>query len=149
MKRKIEGALALILALCLLALVSCGAGDAAATGSVTLVVAGEATTEYAVELDGLDLTKGVIAVLDKLKSEGKLDYSMSGTMLESVGDVRNDAAANEWIYVFTSVSADADVSAYTKTVEYKGQTLTSSGVGVSEMHVENGAVIYIAAVAWN
>ena len=73
MKRQIECALALILALCLLTLVSCGAGDAAATGSVTLVVAGEATAEYAVELDGLDLTKGVIAVLDKLKSEGKLD----------------------------------------------------------------------------
>lgn len=149
MKRKIECALALILALCLLTLVSCGAGDAAATGSVTLVVAGEATTEYAVELDGLDLTKGVIAVLDKLKSEGKLDYSMNGTMLESVGDVCNDAAANEWIYIYTSVAADADVSVYAMTVEYKGQTLTSSGVGALEMHIENGAVIYITTVSWS
>ena len=149
MKRKFEGVLALMLSLCLLMLASCGAGDAAATGSVTLVVAGEEITEYIVELDGLDLTEGVISLLDKLKSDGALDYSMSGTMLESVGDVRNDAVANEWIYVFTSVAADADVSAYTKTVEYKGQTLTSSGVGASEMHIENGAVIYITAVTWN
>ena len=149
MKNKFNRILALLLALSLLALVSCGASDATATGSITLVVAGEQTAEYEVELDGLDLTKGVIAVLVKLKADGKLDYAMNGTMLESVGGVRNDAEANKWIYIYTSVMADADVSVYAMTVEYKGQTLTSSGVGALEMHIEDGAVIYITTVSWS
>ncbi len=133
----------------MLLVVSCDKRNEESGGVATLVVAGEEIAEYEVELDGLDLSEGVISLLKSLKSDGVLDYSMSGTMLESVGDVANDAAANKWIYVYTSVAADADVSQYATTVEYNGQTLTSSGVGASDMHIEDGAVIYIGLISWS
>ena len=57
--------------------------------------------------------------------------------------------AGEFIYLYTSVAKDFDVSEYASTVEYQGKTLTSSGVGVSSMSVEDGAIIYITIIKYS
>lgn len=147
-RSKICKALALILSLCMMfCFVSCDA-EIDTKGEITIVVAGESVQEYAVSLDDIDASGGVVAALEHLKSEDKLDYAMEGTMLTKVGSVQNDAAAGKWIYVYTSVAEDADVSQYATTVEYKGQTLTSSGVGVTDMHIKDGAVIYFGIISF-
>lgn len=149
MKKEFIKLWALVLSICLLGLTCCqGQSPSAQTGSMTLVLAGEEISEYTVELDGLDLSSGLISVLEKLKSENKLDYEMKADMLERVGNVKNDFTKGEYIYVYTSVMEDFDVSQYVETVEYKGQTLTSSGVGVDKMSIEPGAVIYIGTIKW-
>ena len=40
---------------------------------------------------------------------------------------------NTFVYIYTSVEADFDVSEYKSEVEYEGKTLVSSGKGFSEM----------------
>ena len=67
-------------------------------------------------------------------------------MINKVGSLENNDETWEYIYLYTSVAQDVDVSEYATTVEYKGQTLTSSGVGASDMHLEDGAIIYIGTI---
>ena len=140
-------ALTLALTLVLLSLVSCG-GNENASGSVTLVVAGEETKEYEVSLDGLTIDRGLVSVLDALKSDGKLDYGITGTMLDYVGDVKNDYEKDEYIYIYTSVEKDHDVSEYKREIEYKGQKLVNAGMGADQMAIEGGALIYIGTIKW-
>lgn len=139
---------ALILIACIaLCFVSCNT-EQETEGEIVVVVAGGNTQEYTVSLDEIEVSGGVVAVLDHLESAYKLDYAMEGTMLSKVGELENDAASGEWIYIYTSVATDADVSQYATTVEYKGQTLTSSGVGVTDLHIEDGAVIYFGMISF-
>ena len=109
-------------------------GNITDKGKMTLVIERSNSIPYEVNLNDVKIEKGLVSVLDYLKTEGKLDYSMNGTMIDSVGELKNDAAKGEYIYIYTSVTEDADVSQWAKTVEYKGQTLVSSGVGAAEMH---------------
>ena len=118
-------------------------------GQMTLVIAGEGETAYDVPLASLDSDKaGLVAVLDYLKEKEGVDYTMNGTMLESVGALENNYTDGIYIYVYTSVKKDEDVSVYKQTVEYGDTTLTSSGVGVLEMTIEDGCIIYIGSVKW-
>ena len=163
MKKNFERILALILALVtVLALASCqlpnsndnasGSTDGnqnAVARTATLVLETDPKTEFEIDLDKVEITNGLLSVLDYLKSEGKLDYKETSGFLDKVGSLENDAAAGKYLYVYTSVAADADVSQYATTVEYNGMTLTSSGVGASDMHVEAGAVIYIGLIVWS
>ena len=167
MKKNFERILALILALVMvLALASCqlpnsndnanGSTDGEADGNqnavartATLVLETDPKTEFEIDLDKVEITNGLLSVLDYLKSEGKLDYKETSGFLDKVGSLENDAAAGKYLYVYTSVAADADVSQYATTVEYNGVTLTSSGVGASDMHVEAGSVIYIGLIVWS
>ncbi len=139
--------LVLTLALFSLALTSCGEDENAA-GSVTIVVAGKEAKEYEVALDGLTIDRGLVPVLDKLKADGTLDYGITGTYLDYVGDVKNNSETGEYIFIYTSVVKDQDVSEYKMTVEYEGKTLVSSGVGALDMTIENGALIYISTIKW-
>ena len=66
--------------------------------------------------------------------------------MSAVGDLKQEG--NRYIYLYTSVEEDFDVSEYKSTVEYKGQTLTSAGVGAKDMHVKDGAVIYIGTITF-
>ncbi len=121
-------------------------------GFMTLVLAGDETTVFEVELDKVEIKNGLVSVLDYLKSEEVLEYEISGTYLNKVGEIENNAAnaaEGKYLYVYTSVTADMDVSQYAETVDYEGQTLTSSGVGANEMHIEDGCVIYIGYIVWN
>lgn len=144
--------LTLILALAMifsaLAFISCSDEQNDGDGTVTLVVDGKETKEYTVDITGLSLDRGLVSVLDVLKERGELDYEIADTFLNKVGDVENDYTAGEYIYIFTSVEADFDVSTYAQTREYKGQTLTSVGIGALEMTIEDGALIYITTVKW-
>lgn len=144
--------LTLILALAMifsaLAFISCSDEQNDGDGTVTLVVDGKETKEYTVDITGLSLDRGLVSVLDVLKERGELDYEIADTFLNKVGDVENDYTAGEYIYIFTSVEADFDVSTYAQTKEYKGQTLTSVGIGALEMTIEDGALIYITTVKW-
>ena len=77
-----------------------------------------------------------------------IDYELDGTMLKKVGELENDAAAGEWIYLYTTVSDDIDVSQYAMTVEYDGKSITSTGVGAYDMSIEKDAVIYVGIIVY-
>ena len=148
MKTKLNKILAFMLSVCImLLLVSCDKKQDA-EGKMTLVLAGEQPLVYEVELDGLEIKNGLISVLDYLKSENKLDYAETAGYLDKVGPLENNAAEGKYIYIYTSVMADMDVSQYAMAVEYEGKILTSTGVGAKDMHIEDGCVIYIGYIIW-
>lgn len=144
-------ALVLVMIMALVCAVSCS-NEQDASGEMTIVIGGEKVTEYKVDLDKVEIKEGLISVLDYLKSENKLTYTANdsgyGAYLTSVGDVKEDSANSTYVYIWTSVEADFDTSAYATTMEYNGKTLTSSGVGASSMHIEDGAVVYIGTIKY-
>ena len=71
---------------------------------------------------------------------------MDGTMVSKIGNLENDYTNGVYIYLYTSVAADQDVSSYATTKEYNGMTLVSSGVGLSDMSAPDGAVIYVGTI---
>lgn len=156
----IKGLLSLVLIAALLVCVAACGGEVDPEGVATLVIVnGEDSASYEVGLSNLpEGAKGAISLLDYLKAEGKLDYASEdsgyGAYLTSVSDnegkvsVANDAASGTYIYIYTSVEGDADVSEYKTEVEWEGKTLTSSGVGLSQMSVTDGAVIYITVIKY-
>ena len=118
-------------------------------GYATIVLDDEAKTEYRVNLDKVEGNDGLLSVLAYLKTAEGLTYANDATgFLTEVGAVKQDAAAGIYLYIWTSVEADADVSAYATTKDCKGKTLTSSGVGTTDMTMEDGAVILIGTIAW-
>ena len=80
----------------------------------------------------------------ELVFEYEADETAYGAYLTKVGSIANDSSKGKYVYVWTSVEEDFDTSAYALTVEYKGQTLTSSGLGISGMSVHDGAIIYVS-----
>ena len=143
--KKIRVILALFVAAAML-LCAVGCAESNNSGTITVVVAEETPLEYTVSLDKIEGSKGVVSVLEYLNTEKGLAFEMSGTMINKVGSLENNDETWEYIYLYTSVAQDVDVSEYATTVEYKGQTLTSSGVGASDMHLEDGAIIYIGTI---
>ena len=145
-------ALALALAVALLSLVSCGTGETDAAGTVTVVIYDTEAMEYTVSLDSLSEGKGIIPVLDYLKAEEGVDYTATdsgfGAYLTELGTLKENAAEGKYLYVYTSVESDFDLTAYALTVEFGGKTLTSSGVGISEMSLTDGAIIYFTYITY-
>lgn len=113
-----------------------------------LVVGGENEKVYSVDFSGIEITEGPLSVIKHLAEVGKLTYKIEGTFLTEVGDLKQDVATGTYIFLWTSVEADFDVSEWATTKEWSGNTLTSSGLGISSMTVENGAVIYIGTVSY-
>jgi hypothetical protein len=154
--KKFKKALALILALVtvftVISLTSCFENEENANKGeskiVTIVVNGKQTKEYTVDMSGISVDKGLVSVLDALKADVKLDYGITGSMLDYIGDVSNIYETNEYIYIYTSVEKDFDVSEYKQTVKYKDKELTSVGIGALEMTIEDGAVIYVTTIKW-
>lgn len=134
--------LVLVIAIALCALASCG--KSSKNGFVTVVIGTETPTEYQVNMDKVEGGDGLLSVLAYLKTEKNLTYVEAGGMLTEVGDLKPEAPV--YIYIYTSVGEDIDVSTYATTMEYKGQTLISSGVGAKDMHMTDGAVIYIGTI---
>lgn len=138
----------LVLIMALLPLFSCG-GTQESSGTITLVVGGDEEKVFSVELNKLTVDRGLLSVLDHLKAEGKLDYKADASgFLTEVGEVKQDAASGTYIYIWTSVEADFDVSQYATTKEYDGKTLTSTGVGTNDMTIKDGAIVYIGTIKW-
>ena len=155
MKRKIKLlALVLVLVLAVFSFASCKKREnteepAPAGASFTLVISGEVDTEYKVPLEKVTVTEGLISVLNYLEGVGALDYEMGASgMIESVGELSNDAASGKWIYIYTTVEEDIDVSEYATTVEYDGLTITSAGVGASSLKIVDGATVVIGLITY-
>jgi hypothetical protein len=137
--------LALLLALLLVAVafVGCKQEEKSENGFCTVVLEGDPAVEYRVNLDKVTGTNGLLSVLEYLKETEGVSYTENGGMLSEVGSVKEDAAAGKYVYLWTSVEKDFDVSVYASTKTYGQLTLTSSGVGAKDMTVTDGAVIYI------
>ena len=148
---KLTRTLSLLLALLLVSLVfvGCQQEEKSETGFCTVVLEGEPATEYKVNLDKVTGDNGLLAVLDYLKETEGLSYAESAGMLTEVGSVKQDAAAGKYVYIWTSVEKDFDLTQYASTKTYGDVTLTSSGVGAKDMTVTDGAIIYIGLYSWS
>ena len=124
------------------------ASEGSVEGYATVVLEGEPETEYRVDLDEVE-GDTLLSVLAYLKDAEGLSYKLDGTMLTEVGSVKQDPSAGVYLYLFTSVESDWDVSVYATTKEYGDMTLTSAGVGATEMSVCDGAVLYIGTIVWS
>ncbi len=149
--QKFTHLLSLLLAIMLVGIlfVGCQQDEKSEKGFCTIVLEGEPTTEYVVNLDKVTGTNGLLAVLEYLKTEEGLVYVESAGFLTEVGEVKQDAAAGKYVYIWTSVEKDFDVSQYASTKTYGDKTLTSAGVGAADMTVTDGAVIYIGLYSWS
>lgn len=113
--------------------------------SMRLVIAyADKPEEITLELEGLNRGISLLELLD----EKEIPYTASDGFLYSVKDFAPDSLKGEYIYIYTSVEQDFDVSEYVQEVEYDSVTLTSSGFGADEMSIENGCIIYIGMTKW-
>ncbi len=145
---KLFALLTLLVLVLALGLVGCnGNPGETAAGSCTVVIGGETETVYTVALSEVIVTEGLRSVLAHLAATEGLTvaYRQDG-VLTRVGDLV--AHDNVYLWLYTSVEADFDVSVYATTIDYHGRTLVSPGVGVAEMTVEDGAVYYIGTIDW-
>lgn len=152
--KKIISLIALILLISLIAMtfVACG-GDVDESGFMTLVVKnGDDIKAYKVDLSKIsdESNTGVMAVLEYLKNNNNLTYtsqeSAYGAYLTQVNSLKEENG--NYIYLYTDVEKDFDVSEYATTVDYDGKTLTNSGVGVSQMSVKEGCTILITTISF-
>lgn len=113
--------------------------------SMRLVIAyADKPEEITLELEGLNRGISLLELLD----EKEIPYTASDGFLYSVKDFAPDSLKGEYIYIYTSVEQDFDVSEYVQEMEYDSVTLTSSGFGADEMSIENGCIIYIGMTKW-
>ncbi len=145
--KKLSAVIILVGALAI-ALISCGSTPAGA-GKITVVISdGEAATEYEVSLDKISRNEGLISVLDYLREYENLSYKEKGGMLIECGDLKEDAAAGKYLYIWSDIEENFDVSDWASTLEYKGKSLTSNGIGAKDMKIKDGAVIYISYIVY-
>lgn len=147
--KKYAKIIAIILVVCTLsiALFACIDDTNDTQGKMTLVVLpleGKAQ-EFSVDLSklpsGENSSTGLIAVLDYLQDNNKLTYTLKGTMLTKVGDLQE--GNGYYVYIYTDVEEDYDVTQYVSTVTYKDKTYTSSGKGASLMSMKEGCTVII------
>lgn len=125
------------------ALVACVPQPGKQDGTCTLVVGEKA---YSVDLSKVNITNGLFSVLDYLKDTQGLTYTANNGYLETIDSMANNSQTGEYLYIYTTVKADFDVSEYVSTREYNGITLTNSGFGAESMHIENGCTILIGYI---
>ncbi len=133
----------------ILALSACGKTQDA-NGFCRVVIMGETATEYSVDLSEVEVTEGVLSVLKYLKDNENLNLVYSdgpyGAVLEELGVLSLNSG--EYICTYTSVSKDFDVSSFAETISFDGVSLTTSGLGISSMTVEDNAVYYFKVVSY-
>ncbi len=157
-QRRILGVMAslLIIILTLSMLIGCQnkPGEVSDTGTATVVVAvGDDVRSYEIPLDKIDGSVGAIILLDYLKAEGKLDYTSEdsgyGAYLTKVDHLEQRASEGIYVGIWTNVESDIDrESVYATTVDYNGTTLYSSNVGMGELNVPDGAIIYFGELKY-
>lgn len=147
MKKILSVALVATMLLCaVFACVSCSQNDT--EGKVTIVIATEDEQVYDIPLSELSEGKGLAAVFEYLKTEKGVEYEVKNGMIEHIGALKNDYVLQRYIYIYTSLEKDFDVSEYKTEIEYDGKTLVSSGVGYEDMTLADGAIIYIGLISW-
>lgn len=157
-KRRILSVVAslLLIALTLTAFIGCKGktGDVASAGTATVVVAvGDDVRAYEIPLDRLDGERGAIVLLDYLREEGSLEYASAdlgyGPYLTRVGHLAEKASEGIYVGIWTNVESDVDrESIYSTKVEYNGVELYSANVGMGELNVPDGAVIYFGELRY-
>ena len=115
-------------------------------GTMLLVVGGDNPVEYQVDLSKVELTQGLLSVLEYLKETEGLEFAHQEGFLTSVGALSQ--GGGHYIYVYTTVEKDFDVSQYAENIDYNGTTLTNAGVGAKEMTIEKDCTIYIGTIYW-
>ena len=148
MKTKVRKILPLLLifAMMALSLTAC-LGGVDDSGSCTVVLAdGDEVQEYTVNLSSVTGDEGLFSVLEALNKDGMPLVTATGAYgkeLKSVGHLVPDAAAHEYICIYTSVQSDFDTSTWFNETEYKGTRLGTSGLGASSMKIVDGGVFYL------
>ncbi|MBQ2723248.1 MAG: hypothetical protein IJF72_01160 [Clostridia bacterium] len=121
-------------------------------GSIIVVIGYDQPTEYTVDLTKVKKDKGFLSVLQYLQEEYNLEIAYTdsgyGAYLTKVGSLEENPLSGAYIYVYTSVQSDFDVSQYAVFVDYKGETLWSSGLGITQMTIEDGCTIYVGVIYW-
>ena len=146
--------LTLVLVLCMVVIPFVGCRKQSVDGYCTVVVATEPEKAFKVNLDKVadekgTITNGLIAVLDYL-AENEKDFtyekqdSTYGAFLTKVMSLDSTAVTNGFITILTSVEKDFDVSEYAVEKEYKGTKIVTSGLGASNMTIQDGGVYYLA-----
>lgn len=101
-------------------------------------------TSYTVTLtDDMQTGEDVLNYLAD-KADLQIDWQDSeyGKFINGIGGAKPSAGTSEFVNVMTSVQKDKGTWAGVKTYNVGDVTLAASAVGVSEMSVEAGAVIY-------
>lgn len=101
-------------------------------------------TSYTVTLtDDMQTGEDVLNYLAD-KADLQIDWQDSeyGKFINGIGGAKVHAGTSEFVNVMTSVQKDKGTWAGVKTYNVGDVTLAASAVGVSEMSVEAGAVIY-------
>lgn len=120
--------------------------DTAGTFRVVLMPKEGEAQEYTIDISLLESQlNGEAAIMQLVGNHGvsvSWEESNYGKYLNNIGCVQ-PTEANEYVRLFTSVEKDKGVDAYATTIEYDGVSLTSSGVGISQMTVEKDCIILI------
>lgn len=120
--------------------------DTQGTFKVVLVPKTGEAQEYTIDISLLEgQLNGEAAIMQLAGNHGvsvSWEESSYGKYFNSIGCVQ-PTEANEYVRLFTAVEKDKGVDAYATTIEYKGVSLTSSGVGITQMSVEKDCVILI------
>ena len=116
--------------------------------TMTLVIGTDEPEEYTVNLEGLSRECNLLDVLNAAKEQFEVEYVEKDGMLFEVGALKPDSGKGEYIYLFTTVKSDFDVSEYVKTMTYKETSLTSSGVGASKMTIFADCTVYIGTIIY-
>jgi hypothetical protein len=132
--------LILVCAIAILTLIACTPNTD--SGSATIVIATETPTVYTVDFEAGEFTRGLLSALDKLG----IAYTEEGGMLYSVGELAPTAPT--YIYIYSSVSENHDVSSWAKSITYEGNTLVSVGFGAAELTFVDGAIFYIGTITY-
>lgn len=140
--------------LCTLSLALFACTDPATPGEKTMTLVlldGDYVEEFTVDLDKLasseQKSKGLLAVLDYLKQTENLTYTADSTgYLTQVNEIKQEG--NKYIYLYTSVAKDEDLTQYASSIEYKGKKYSNSGVGAKDMTIEKDCVIIISVIVW-
>lgn len=120
--------------------------------TMTLVLLeGDYVEEFTVDLDKLASSEqkstGLIAVLDYLKQTEGLTYAMDASgFLTQVNEIKQED--NKYVFLYTSVAKDEDLTQYASSIEYKGKKYSNSGVGAKDMTIEKDCVIIISVIVW-
>ena len=141
-------AMLVLVASLVLTLASCFGGGVDDEGMAKIVIEyGENDyAVYEVDLEKIEnKDNGAVGIFEYLKGleDSDFTYVLNDTWLSSVCNLI--PKGNQYVSIYTSVEEDFMVPTAewpdVATVEYDGEELTASGVGLSDMTVADGAVI--------
>ncbi len=121
-------------------------GNQSSNKLMKLVIGGSEEKIYSVDFSGIEINEGVMSIIKYLAANHGLNYKESGGMLSEIGGLKSEGST--YIFLWTSVEADFDLSEWASTKTWNGVNLTTAGVGVADMTVEHGAVIYVGTIKY-